>query len=89
MAHTITEQISISPLGSNFLVCPPDQAIYQYECYHTDKSPIKIIAAVAEYNNKFSYAIGETVDVTPHLYVARNYRMNNVIISKAQANQGR
>lgn len=89
MKHTITEQISIFPLSSDFLVCPPHKAVYQYERYHTDQSPQKIIAAISAYNNKFSYTIGESVDVAPYVYVTHCARMNNVIVSKIHTPKGR
>lgn len=93
MTHIITEQLSITPLNSALLPCPTNEATYQREKYNADGLRTKIVSCISEYTNKFSYSVGETVDIIPHLYLTRYYRINNLVttnrFAREKLNQGR
>ncbi len=80
--HVITEQVSIDPLDRGLNLCAAEDATYQLEIYHTDKSPNKNVGVIATYKRKFSYNIGKSVNVLPRVYVGRGTLLYNVIQNK-------
>lgn len=87
MQHTIKEQVSIHPLDSQLNICKKGcDAPFQLEIYHTDKSPTKNVGAIANYNGKFSYAIGSPVNVMPKIIVNNFCWLTNSIMTDCLAN---
>ena len=65
--HVITEQVSIDPLDRGLNLCAAEDATYQLEIYHTDKSPNKNVGVI---------------NVLPRVYVGRGTLLYNVIQNK-------
>jgi hypothetical protein len=80
--HVITEQVSIDPLDRGLNLCAAEDATYQLEIYHTDKSPNKNIGVIATYKRKFWYNIGKSVNVLPSVYVWPGTLLTNVVKNK-------
>ena len=88
MQHKITQQVKICPLDSFLNVREhgdPDTP-YQLEVYHSDKSPNKNIGAISHYSGTYSYAIGASVDVRPHVTVNMGCWLTNIIMNECLQN---
>lgn len=75
MQHTITKTSFFTSLDSRFTPCSQERAVYQMEKYQSDKGSV---CALTAYTGKFSYAIGQNVDVIEKVEV-NNLLLNNVI----------
>ena len=79
MQHTIQKQVSIHPIDTRLNPCSAGSASFQLEIYRTDKSPEKNVAVLNVYNEKFSYKIGDTVDVSARVSINRFCWLTNVV----------
>lgn len=79
MKHTVKEQVSIHPMDTRLNPCCASSASFQLEIYHTDKSPKKNIVVLNNYNKKFSYQIGDNVDVCAKVVVNRWCWLTNIV----------
>ena len=76
MKYTITGQISITAYNPCMIPInmarTSEYAEYQIEMYHTDRYPWKI-GALNNYNGKFSYSMGQQVDIIEHIVADPRY----------------
>lgn len=79
MQHTIQKTVSIHPLDTRLNPCSAGSASFQLEIYHTDKSPKKNVAVLNVYNKKFSYQIGDIVDVSAKVVVNKYCWLTNIV----------
>ncbi|MBO7053563.1 MAG: hypothetical protein J6W27_03975 [Alphaproteobacteria bacterium] len=86
MQHTITQQVSVHPLDMRLFKCDKRDATYQLEIYHTNESPDKNVGAIAKYNGKFSYSIGENVNVHSRIDVNLGCWLTNCIMNECLKN---
>ena len=83
MIHTIIEPHSVIPLDSRFnpLEGTTNAAFAQLEIYHTDKSPVHNVGVINAYNKKFTYKIGDEIDVINRITVSPSIWLGNAVMT--------
>lgn len=79
MQHTIKKQVSIYPLDARLNPCSAGSASFQLEVYRTNEGQKKNISVLNVYNKRFSYQIGDSVDVSDKVVVNRWCWLTNVV----------
>ena len=81
MKQIITEQVSITGLNYGLYSTTAKNAPYQLEIYHTKEQPKKNIAVLMDNTKRFSYNIGETVDVKESIIVSQRLWLKNIVMN--------
>ena len=79
MQQTITTKKSITPLNHRLYPCAALGAPYHLEIYHTKEQPTTNIGALNNNTGKFSFNIGDVVDVAPKATISDRTFLINVI----------
>ena len=82
MEQKISQQVSINKLDYRLYPTDNENAPYQLEIYHTEEQPNKNIGVLNKNTNKYSYKIGDTVDVRQKVSVSQYTLLQNIVMNK-------
>ena len=81
MEQKISQQVSISKLDHRLYPTNNANAPYQLEVYHTQEQPKKNIGVLMENTQKFSYKVGEVVDVRQKVAISQYLLLQNIVMN--------
>ena len=81
MQQTITESVQIYGLDHNFNPYEGTGAPFQLEIYHTKEQPKTNVGVLNNNTKKFSYKIGDVVEVAPKINVSSSIFLTNVVVN--------
>ena len=81
MKQIITERVSISMLDYKLYSTNAKNAPYQLEIYHTKEQPEKNIGVLNNNTEKYSYNIGDTVDVEDRVIVSKYLWLERIVMN--------
>ena len=82
MGQKISQQVSIDKLDHRLYPTDNANAPYQLEIYHTQEQPGKNIGVLNKNTKKFSYKVGEVVDVRPKVLVSQYLLLQNIVMNE-------
>lgn len=82
MKQTIIKTVGIYRLTSRLELSQSKDAPYQLEIYYTQESPNKNVGVLNNNTQKFSYKVGDTIDITPKVTVNQFCYLTNVVINE-------
>lgn len=82
MEQKISQQVSIDKLDYGLYPTNNKNAPYQLEIYHTKEEPNTNIGVLNKNTNKYSYKIGDIVDVREKITLSRSLWLKNIVINE-------
>jgi len=81
MKQTVTKTVSIHKIDYRLYSTNMLNAPFQLEIYHTKEEPGKNIGVLNNNTKKFSYKIGDIVDVAPKVNVSSSTFLTNIVMN--------
>ena len=82
MEQKISQQVSIKKLDSRLYSTNAKNAPYQLEVYHTQEQPKTNIGVLNTNTQKYSYKVGDIVDVKSEILLSQRLLLKNVVMNE-------
>ena len=79
MEQTIAKHLAITYLDSRFDKCSSAMATMQLESYYTDDEPQQRIGVINHVTRKYTFNVGDTVNVEPKIIINNGLMLTNII----------